>query len=65
MFTNHHLAQSQPKLFAEMIKDFAEYTEKMGVLEMGIQYEAQAELSNKIWTIVLGAVRPWLMGFFA
>ncbi len=58
------LAQSQPKLFAEMIKDYAVYTEKMGVLEMGTQYEAQAELSNKIQAIVLGAIQPWVMGFF-
>ncbi len=59
------LAASQPKLFAEMIKEYSVYTEKMGVLEMGTQYEAQAELTNKIQAIVLGAVRPWLMGFFA
>ena len=59
------LAESQPKLFAEMIKEYTVYTEKMGVLEMGTQYEAQAELSNKIRAIILGAIRPWVMGFFA
>ena len=58
------LAQSQPKLFAEMIKEYAVYTEKMGVLEMGTQYEAQLELGNKIQAIVLGTIRPWVMGFF-
>ena len=59
------LAEVQPKLFADMIKEYVVYTEKMGVLEMGTQYEAQAELSNKIQAIVLGAIRPWVMGFFA
>ena len=59
------LAELQPELFAEMIKDYAVYTEKMGVLEMGTQYEAQAELTNKVQAIVLGAVRPWVVGFFA
>ena len=59
------LAASQPELFAEMIKEYADYTEEMGVLEMGTQYEAQAELTNKVQAIVLGAVRPWVMGFFA
>ena len=58
------LASSHPQLFAELIKDYATYAEKMGVLEMGTQYEAQAELSNKIRNIVVGAVRPWILGFF-
>ena len=57
------LAQSHPQLFADMINEYAIYTEKMGVLEMGTQYEAQAELTNKVQAIVLGAVRPWFMGF--
>lgn len=35
----------------------------MGVLEMGTQYEAQLELSNKVQAIVTGAIRPWLIGF--
>jgi len=57
------LAPSHPQLFAELIKDYSEYVEKMGVLEMGTQYEAQVELSNKIRTIVVGAIRPWIVGF--
>lgn len=56
------LASTHPQLFAELIKDYADYSEKMGVLEMGTQYEAQVELSNKIRAIVVGAIRPWLMG---
>ncbi len=58
------LAQSNPQRFAELIKDYAEYVGKMGVLEMGTQYEAQAELSNKVQAIVVGAIRPWIVGFF-
>ena len=58
------LSQSHAPLFAELIKDYADYSKKMGVLEMGTQYEAQLELSNKVQAIVTGAIRPWLIGFF-
>ncbi len=57
------LALSHPQLFAELIKDYADYSKKMGVLEMGTQYEALAELANKIAAIISTAIRPWLMGF--
>jgi len=57
------LAQIYPQLFAELIKDYADYTETMGVLEMGTEYEAQMELSNKIRAIISGAVRPWAIAF--
>ena len=57
------LAQSNPQKFAELIKDYAAYSEKMGVLEMGTQYEAQLELQNKVVAVVVGTVRPWLIGF--
>jgi len=57
------LALSHPQLFAELIKDYADYSKKMGVLEMGTQYEALAELANKIAVIISNAIRPWLMGF--
>ncbi|MFT4565455.1 MAG: arylsulfatase A-like enzyme [Saprospiraceae bacterium] len=57
------IAQSHPQLFAELIRDYADYSETMGVLEMGTEYEAQAELSNKIRAIISGAIRPWLIGF--
>lgn len=57
------LASTHPQLFAELIKDYADYTEKMGVLEMGTQYEAQVELANKITAIVSTAIRPWVIGF--
>ena len=40
------LAESQPKLFAEMIKEYTVYTEKMGVLEMGTQYEAPVSYTH-------------------
>ena len=57
------LAQSHPQLFAELIKDYADYSEKMGVLEMGIQYEPQEELANQLNAIVSSAIRPWVIGF--
>jgi len=30
---------------------------------MGTQYEAQLELQNKVVTVIVGAIRPWLIGF--
>jgi len=57
------LSESHPRLFAELIKDYADYTQKMGVLEMGSEYEAQVELANKIAAIIGIAIRPWLIGF--
>ena len=57
------LSQSHPQLFAELIKDYADYSQKMGVLEMGTEYEAQLELANKIKVIISNAIRPWLIGF--
>jgi len=57
------LAPTNPQLFAELIKDYADYSEKMGVLEMGTEYEAQLELANKIQGIVSNAIRPWVIGF--
>lgn len=59
----HDLAQSQPQIFADMIREYVAYTEKVGVLEMGTQYEAQMELGNKMVGIVVGDIRPWLIGF--
>ena len=57
------LSESHPRLFAELIKDYADYTQKMGVLEMGSEYEAQVELANKIAAIIGIAIQPWLIGF--
>ena len=57
------LAQSKPQKFAELIKDYAAYSKRMGVLEMGTQYEAQLELQNKVVAVIVGAIRPWLTGF--
>lgn len=56
------LAQAQPQIFANMIKEYAAYSEKVGVLEMGTQYEAQMELQNKMRNILVSAIRPWIVG---
>ena len=57
------LALSNPQLFADLIKDYVDYTEKMGVLELGTEYEAQLELQEKMKLILLNAIRPWVIGF--
>lgn len=57
------LALSHPQLFAYLIKDYVDYTEKMGVLEMGTEYEAQLELQEKMKLILLNTIRPWVIGF--
>ena len=57
------LATSHPQVFADMIKEYADYTDRVGVLEMGTQYEAQQELANKVQAIVANAIRPWFITF--
>lgn len=57
------ISQSHPVLFAEMIRHYADYTDQMGVIEMGSLYVAQDELQNKMIAIVLKAGTPWLFGF--
>ena len=56
------LAKPQPQIFSTMIKDYVDYAEKMDVLEMGTEYEAQLELQNKIRVIIVNAIRPWIVG---
>lgn len=54
-----------PKKFAELIRDYSDYTEKFGVLEMGINYEPLQEIQNKVRAQWLNILRPWLIGFLA
>ena len=59
----YDLATTKPTLFAEMIKHYSDYTEKYGVLEMGIGYEPLLEIQNKLKTKLKKATKPWLIGF--
>ncbi len=56
------LAAAQPDVFAEMKQHYAEYTNRFGVLEMGIDYEPLKEIQNKMIAQLGAAARPWLFG---
>ena len=55
------LARSQPEKFAELIRDYDDYTREHGVLEMGINYEPLNEIQNKLVARIVQAARPWLI----
>lgn len=57
------LSKSSPFLFAEMIRDYTNYTKEYGVLEMGINYEPFLEIQSKMRVRLANAMRPWLLGF--
>jgi len=59
------LAKSEPRRFAEMILDYDDYTEKYGVLEMGVHYEPLLEIQNKLAAQIMSAARPWFLGIGA
>ncbi len=55
------LSVLEPSKFAELISDYADYTEEYGVLEMGINYEPINEIQNKLQAQLGAAIRPWLL----
>ena len=54
------LSKSQEGKFAELIRDYDDYTQEYGVLEMGINYEPLLEIQSKLQTRIVNAARPWL-----
>lgn len=56
------LSSAQPSKFAELIRDYDDYTKQYGVLEMGINYEPLTEIQNKLVAQIGKAVRPWFIG---
>lgn len=58
-----NLVESKPTKFAELIRDYDEYTTEYGVLEMGINYEPFFEITNKATAKLARSIRPWLIGF--
>ncbi len=54
------LSKTEPNKFAEMIRDYDDYTKAYGVLEMGINYEPLNEIQNKMVARIGKAIRPWL-----
>ena len=55
------LSNQQPLVFAELIRDYDDYTQEYDVLEMGINYEPLIEIQNKMRTRIANATRPWLI----
>jgi len=58
------LSSTKPSKFAELIRDYDDYTREYGVLEMGINYEPLLEIQNKLQARIVNAARPWLIGIF-
>ena len=56
------LSKQEPQLFAELISDYAAYTKKYGVIEMGAHYEAHKIVGEKLAKRLMNAVRPWVIG---
>lgn len=56
------LSKEEPEIFAELIRDYADYTQKYGVLEMGPNYEAHKVVLAKVQRIAFYAALPWLIG---
>ena len=61
----YDLKETHPQKFAEMIRDYSDYTEKYGVLEMGINYEPLLEIQNKFVAKLGKRIRPWLLVIIA
>lgn len=57
-----NLATALSSKFSELIKDYDDYTEEYGVLEMGINYEPLNEIQNKFKKQLRDSLRPWIMG---
>ena len=59
------LSKAEVTKFAELIKDYDDYTEEYGVLEMGINYEPLNEIQNKLIKQLGDGLKPWLIGLIA
>ncbi len=59
----YDLKNEQPQKFADLIKDYSNYTKEFGVLEMGINYEPLNEIQNKFIAKFGKSIRLWFLGF--
>jgi len=57
------LAKSNPTLLEEMMKEYHQYAQKVGVLEMPAKYSVMGEVQRKIKMQVIEKLKPWLIGF--
>ncbi|MEO1437953.1 MAG: arylsulfatase [Bacteroidota bacterium] len=56
------LSEAYPEKFAELIKDYVDYADAVGVREMGVDYEAHVVVKAKVVGKAKKAVLPWLFG---
>ncbi|MFN0200122.1 MAG: arylsulfatase [Bacteroidia bacterium] len=56
------LSKENPQLFAEMLKDYAAYAQKSGVIDLGDDYEAHKVVLGKVKKKMIYAMLPWLIG---
>lgn len=61
----YDLSKVEPQRFAEMIKDYTEYTSRFGVIEMGAHYEAHKVVEGKLKKKLNNGLRPYLIGLLA
>ena len=56
------LSNREPIIFAEMIKKYVDYTQQVGILEMGVHYEAHKVVEGKLVKKITWTTLPWLLG---
>lgn len=56
------LSKEKPRIFAELINDYVDYTQKWGILEMGYDYEALKIVEGKLTKQLVNRSKPWLIG---
>ena len=56
------LKKEMPTLFAEMINEYHQYTERYNIVEMGFNYEPLKEVQNKFIAQMGSKIRPWGLG---
>jgi arylsulfatase/uncharacterized sulfatase len=61
----HDLKAEKPQLFAQMISEYHNYSEKYGVVEMGFNYEPLLEIQNKLTAQIGSKIKPWGFGLIA
>tara|TARA_Y100000385_G_C13102508_1_gene645441 strand:- start:1206 stop:2963 length:1758 start_codon:yes stop_codon:yes gene_type:complete len=58
------LKESEPSIFASMIKHYDDYTTENNVVEMGINYQPLLEIQNKYRAMLGKTIRPWFLLIF-
>ena len=59
------LSKKHPDIFAELIHDYVDYAQKVGVQEMGVHYEAHKVVLGKAIKKLMRTVLPLVLGLVA